>query len=62
MSHLAHRVASENNYFGENGPWEGTIEAAGFYVHRMYHTNVQATTAQTIFGHYMMIDNPFIAE
>ena len=42
--------------------WDGILAATAFAVWSTYHTTLQATPGQLVFGHDMVINTPFIAD
>ena len=51
----------QNNYLDKDNPWLGILAATSFSVRSTYHTTLQATPVQLVFGHDMIINTPFIA-
>ena len=52
----------KNNYLDEDDPWSGILAATSFVVCSTYHTTLQATSGQLLFGHYIVINAPFISD
>ena len=52
----------EENYLDVDKPWNGILAAAAFAVHSTYHTKLQATPGQLVFGRDMVLNTPFIAD
>ena len=45
----------QNNYLDKDDPWSGFLTAAAFVVRSMYHTTLQATPVQLVFGLDMIL-------
>ena len=45
-----------------DGPWSGILSANDFATRSMYHTTLQATPVQLVFGYDTILNNPFIAD
>ena len=52
----------KNNYLDEDDPWSGIIAATDFAVRNTYHTMLQATSVQLVFGHDRIPNTPFITD
>ena len=52
----------QNTYLDEDEPWLGILAATDFAVQITYHTNLQATPGQLIFGFDMILNTPFIED
>ena len=52
----------QNKYLDEDEPWSGILEDTNFAVQSTYHTTLQATPGQLIYGSDMILNIPFIAE
>ena len=50
----------QNNYLDEYDPWSGILSAADFLVQSKYHTTLQATSGQLVFGRDMILNTPLI--
>ena len=51
----------QNNYLDEDDPWSGILAATYSVLQSTYHTTLQATPGQLIFGRDMILNTPFIA-
>ena len=52
----------QNNYLDKEDPWSGILAATAFAVRSTYHTTLQATPGQLVFGRDMILNTPFIAD
>ena len=52
----------QNNYLDKDDPWSGILAATDFLVQITYHTTLQATPVQLLFGRDTILNTPFIAE
>ena len=52
----------KNNYLDEDDPWADILEVNAFVVQVMYHTMLQATSGQLVFGNYMILYTPLISD
>ena len=52
----------KNNHLDEDDPCSGILAATAFAVRSTYHTTLQATPVQLVFGHDMILNTPFIAD
>lgn len=52
----------ENNYLDDNDPWSGILAATAFAVRSTYHTTLQATPGQLVFGRDMIFNIKHIAD
>ena len=52
----------QNNYLEYYDPWSSILAATDFSVQITYHTTLQATPVQLIFGRDMILNTPFIAD
>ena len=62
LSNLVHTFELEENYLDVDKPWDSILAAAIFAVWSTYHTTLQATPGQLVFGCDMVINTPFIAD
>ena len=46
----------EDNYLDEDDPWAGILSATAFAVRSTYHTTLQATPGQLVFGRNMIVN------
>jgi transposase InsO family protein len=46
----------ENNYLDDNDPWKGILNATAFTVQFTFHTTLQNTTGQLVFGRDMKLN------
>jgi transposase InsO family protein len=46
----------ENNYLDANDPWKGILSATAFAVQSTYHTTLQNTPGQLVFGRDMILN------
>ena len=51
----------ENNYLDETDPWAGISVATAFAVRSTYHTTLQASPGQLVFGRDMIFNIKHIA-
>mmetsp|Transcript_17305 Transcript_17305/g.47261 ORF Transcript_17305/g.47261 Transcript_17305/m.47261 type:complete len:109 (-) Transcript_17305:3-329(-) len=49
--------AHENNYLDEDDPWAGILAAVMFATRATYHTTLQATPSQLVFGRKKCTDS-----
>ena len=52
----------QNNYLDGDEPWSGILAAADFSVLSTYHTTLQATPGQLVFGRDMILSTPIHGE
>ena len=52
----------QNNYLDKDDPWSGILADTDFAVQSTYHTTLQATPGQLVFGRAMILNTPFIAD
>jgi len=52
----------ENNYLDENDPWGGILSATAFAVRSTYHTTLQASPGQLVFGRDMIFNIKHVAD
>ena len=52
----------QDNYLDKNDPWSGALSATVLAVRGTYHTMLQATPCQVVFGNGMILNTPFIAD
>ena len=62
LANLVRTFELEENYLDVDKPWNGILAAAAFAVRSTYHTTLQATPGQLVFGRDMVINTPFIAD
>jgi len=46
----------ENNYLDDEDPWKGILSATAFAVHSTFHTTLQNTPGQLVFGRDMILN------
>lgn len=46
----------ENNYIDEDDPWKGILSATAFAIRSTYHTTLQSTPGQLVFGRDMILN------
>jgi hypothetical protein len=51
----------QDNYLDENDPWEGILAATMFAIRATYHTTLQATPSQLVFGRDAILNVQFEA-
>ena len=51
----------ENNYLDEENPWKGILSATAFAVRSTFHTTLQSTPGQLVFGRDMIFNIQHIA-
>jgi hypothetical protein len=51
----------ESNYLDENDPWKGILSATAFAVRSNFHTSLQSTPGQLVFGRDMIFNIQHIA-
>ena len=51
----------ETNYMDKDNPWKGILSATAFAVRSTFHTTLQSTPGQLVFGRDMIFDMPFLA-
>ena len=52
----------QNNYLDGDEPWSGILAVADFSVRSTYHTTLQATPGQLVFGRDMILSTPIHGE
>ena len=52
----------EDTYMDEEDPWSGILAATAFAVHSTYHTTLQATPGQLVFGRDMIFNIKHITD
>ena len=52
----------EENYLDDDDPWKGILAATAFAVRSTYHTTLQATPGQLVFGHDLILNCEHIAD
>jgi len=52
----------EENYLDEDDPWKGILAATAFAVRSTYHTTLQATPGQLVFGRDLILNCEHIAD
>ena len=62
LANLVRTFELEENYLDVDKPWDGILAAAAFAVRSTYHTTLQATPGQLVFGRDMVLNTPFIAD
>ena len=58
IANLVHTFDLQNYYLDEDDPWSGILTATDFTLHRMYHTRLQSTPGQLVFGRNMILNAP----
>jgi len=48
--------------YDPDDPWQGFLSAAAFAMRATYHTTLQATPGQLVFGRDMILNTPYIAD
>jgi len=51
----------ESNYLDEDDPWKGILSATAFAVRSTFHTSLQSTPGQLVFGRDMIFNIQHIA-
>jgi hypothetical protein len=51
----------ESNYLDDNDPWKGILSATAFAVRSTFHTSLQNTPGQLVFGRDMIFNIQHIA-
>ena len=51
----------ENNYLDEENPWKGILSVTAFAVRSTFHTTLQSTPGQLVFGRDMIFNIQHIA-
>ena len=51
----------ESNYLDEDNPWKGILSATAFAVRSTFHTSLQSTPGQLVFGRDMIFHIKHIA-
>jgi len=51
----------ENNYLDEDDPWKGILSATAFAIRSTFHTSLQSTPGQLVFGRDMIFNIQYIA-
>ena len=62
IANLVRTFDLQNNYLDKEDPWAGILAATAFAVRSTYHTTLQATPGQLVFGRDMILNTPFIAD
>jgi hypothetical protein len=52
----------DNPYFDPDDPWSGILAAASFAMRATYHTTLQATPGQLVFGRDMILNTQYLAD
>ena len=50
------KMELENNYLDEKDPWKGILSATAFAVRATFHTTLQQTLGQVVFGRDMIFN------
>ena len=58
---LVHTFDLQHNYLDKDYPWSGILATAAFVVQSTYHTTMQATPGQIVFGCDMILNTPCIS-
>jgi hypothetical protein len=53
---IIHTFELENNYLDDNDPWKGILSATAFAVRSTFHTTLQNTPGQLVFGRDMILN------
>ena len=61
ISNMVKTYKLEENYLDEENPWAGIIAAAAFAIWSTYHTTLQATPGQLVFGRDMILNMTHMA-
>ena len=61
IANLVSKFDSQNNYIDKDYPWSSILSATAFALQSMYHTTLQATPGQLVFGRGVILNTPFIA-
>jgi hypothetical protein len=56
IGNIIHTFELENNYLDDNDPWKGILSATAFAVRSTFHTALQNTPGQLVFGHDMILN------
>ena len=56
-----HFEVQDDPYLDPDNPWEGILSATIFAIQATYHTTLQATPAQLVFGHDAILNVQFEA-
>jgi len=52
----------DDPYYNPDDPWGGILSAAAFAMPATYHTTLQATPGQLVFGRDMILNTPYVAD
>ena len=61
LANLVRTFELENNYLDEEDPWKGILAAAAFAVRSTYHTTLQKTPGQLVYGRDMILNVKHLA-
>ena len=61
IDNLVNKFNFQKNDLNEYDPFTGILESTDFSVKSTYHTTLQSTTAQLVFGRSIILNNPLIA-
>ena len=56
ISNMIRTFEVEKNYIDDDNPWSGILSATAFAVRSTYHTTLQATPGQLVFGSDMILN------
>ncbi len=56
IGNIIRKFELENNYLDEEDPWKGILSATAFAVRSTFHTTLQQTPGQLVFGSGMIFD------
>jgi hypothetical protein len=56
IGNIIHTFELENNYLDDNDPWKGIRSATAFAVQSTFHTALQNTCGQLVFGCDMILN------
>ena len=62
IANLVRTSDLKNIYLDKDDPWSGILSATTFAVRNTYHTTLQDKTGQLVFGLYIILNTPFIAD
>ena len=56
LGNMVRTFELENTYLDENDPWKGILSATAFAIRSTYHTTLQKSPGQLVFGRDMMLN------
>ena len=62
IANMIHTFELEDNYLDKDDPWSGILSATAFAIHSTYHTTLNATLGQLVFGRDMIFNIKHIAD